>query len=324
MLAGRPRVNLDSYKEEITNDWRHGSSLAEIRESLTAEYGVKISTRTIERQLRNWNCSRHLNEEVVNRIKGRIIVLYFNEGCTDKEIVERLSYEGDNISHWKLQKLRQELGLHRRLNDPGEQAIREEKIRHFLYEELKKGPIDGFGKQFIFLQAREAGYTFNRDSLFKIYKELNPTGIQRRDRDAQRRKGEYIVPGPNWLWSIDGHMKLEPYGFEIYAAIDAYSRKVLWVYVGISGSTSVSVGNQYLNAVQDHGLHPKWIRSDVGKETYMIAFIHHMLSLASEPQIPFQKCYIYGTSTANQRIESWWQQMSRGLLFRWRVSKLIP
>jgi hypothetical protein len=28
-------------------------------------------------------------------------------------------------------------------------------------------------------------------------------------------------------------MKLEPYGIEIYAAIDGYSRYVIWFYVGM-------------------------------------------------------------------------------------------
>jgi hypothetical protein len=41
-------------------------------------------------------------------------------------------------------------------------------------------------------------------------------------------------------------MKLAPYGIEIYAAIDAYSRYVVWIYVGVSGMTAVSVVRQYL------------------------------------------------------------------------------
>ena len=39
---------------------------------------------------------------------------------------------------------------------------------------------------------------------------LNPQGIERRTNDLQRQRGEYIVPGPNYIWSIDGHDKLAP------------------------------------------------------------------------------------------------------------------
>ena len=49
------------------------------------------------------------------------------------------------------------------------------------------------------------------------------------------------MPGPNWLWSVDGYLKLEPYGIEIYAAIDAYSRYIIWIYCGITARTGVSV-----------------------------------------------------------------------------------
>jgi hypothetical protein len=51
--------------------------------------------------------------------------------------------------------------------------------------------------------------------------------------NKNRRKGEYIVPGPNYIWSIDGHKKLSPFGFEIYTTIDAYSRCIIWIYVKV-------------------------------------------------------------------------------------------
>jgi hypothetical protein len=38
----------------------------------------------------------------------------------------------------------------------------------------------------------------------------------------QRHRKEYIVPGPDYIWSLDGHDKLSDWGIEIYAAIDAY------------------------------------------------------------------------------------------------------
>ena len=45
-------------------------------------------------------------------------------------------------------------------------------------------------------------------------------------------------------------MKLQPYGIEVYAAIDAYSRYIIWIYVGISARTQVSVVRQYLDTVK--------------------------------------------------------------------------
>ena len=148
---------------------------------------------------------------------------------------------------------------------------------------------------------------------------LNPEGIARRTSDLQRQRGEYIVPGPDYIWSIDGHDKLAPWGIEIYAAIDAYSRNIVWIYVGISNRTSYSVLCQYLIATSTTGFHPRIIRSDRGKETPLCAEAHYAMCRTSDPTVQFNQCYYFGTSTANQRIESWWSQLEKSLLFGWRV-----
>lgn len=62
------------------------------------------------------------------------------------------------------------------------------------------------------------------DHLFTTIKTLYPEGVLARTKDLQCHRGEYIVPGPNYLWFLDGFCKLEQFGLEIYAAINAYSR----------------------------------------------------------------------------------------------------
>ena len=135
----------------------------------------------------------------------------------------------------------------------------------------------------------------------------------------QRHRGEYIVPGPTFIWSLDGYLKLEFYGIEVYAAIDAYSRYILWIYVGISARTAVSVLRQYLDTVEMIGQYSRFVRSDHGGETVLLAPAHHQLQQATDSDISFHECYLYGASTTNQRIEAWWNQLTKNLLFRWRV-----
>lgn len=122
---------------------------------------------------------------------------------------------------------------------------------------------------------------------------------------------------------MDGYLKLAPYGIEIYAAIDAYSRYILWIYVGITSRTAVSVLRQFLEAVQVVKHQPRIVRSDRGTETVLLAEAQHKLQKSRHPEAQLTDCYIYGTSTANQRIEAWWNQLSKGLLFRWRVCILF-
>jgi hypothetical protein len=73
---------------------------------------------------------------------------------------------------------------------------------------------------------------------------------------------------------------LQPWGFEIYAAIDAYSRCIIWVYVGISGLTGRSVLAQYVAAIREHGCVLFMIRSDRGNETLLLSMAHYFLAQA--------------------------------------------
>jgi hypothetical protein len=62
-----------------------------------------------------------------------------------------------------------------------------------------------------------------------------------------------MVKGPNRVWSVDGHDKLSEFGFQIYSIIDAYSKRILSLCIGVSNRTAVSIQKQYLDTVQEHG-----------------------------------------------------------------------
>jgi hypothetical protein len=160
---------------------------------------------------------------------------------------------------------------------------------------------------------------YDRDRLFAAIRILDPEGITRRLNDLQRCRGEYIVPGPNYIWSIDGYCKLEFWGIELYAAIDAYSRYIVWVYIGVTNRTGISVLRQYLDHVECEEVAPVVLRSDKGSETTMVAAAHHKIRQGQDPDIAFADCYRFGTSLSNQRIEAWWGQLTKSCLYRWRV-----
>lgn len=115
-------------------------------------------------------------------------------------------------------------------------------------------------------------------------------------------------------------MKLEPYGIEIYAGIDAYSRYIIWIYCGITARTALSVLNQFLDIVETVQLQPQKIRSDHGSERGRFQNIYLQLQQAYDPSIQLADCWLEGRSTENQRIEAWWEQLSKSALYKWRVS----
>jgi hypothetical protein len=136
----------------------------------------------------------------------------------------------------------------------------------------------------------------------------------------KKRRDNYVVPGPDWLWCLDGHDKLSRFGIEIYGCVDAYSRKIIWFFVGSNNRTQVSVLRQYLYAIKRVGYCPSFLRTDKGREMLMMADAHYFFyhsacfddsSISDEvfDQISFADYYIYGKSTGNTRIEGLWRQM---------------
>ena len=87
---------------------------------------------------------------------------------------------------------------------------------------------------------------------------------------------------------------------------------ILWCYVGISNSTALSVHKQFLLTVQSLNQVPEQMRSDKGMETLQMACsqVHLTPLSASNANLRFHDAYLYGTSTHNIRIESWWRQLT--------------
>ena len=89
------------------------------------------------------------------------------------------------------------------------------------------------------------------------------------------------------------------------------------MYVGTSNCTVKSVLQQYLNVCSTTGFQPKIVRSDRGKETLLCAEVHFAFActMQDNPDFKLGNCWFYGTSTGNQRIESWWSQIEKSQLY---------
>ncbi|CAK6958050.1 uncharacterized protein LOC127532017 [Scomber scombrus] len=56
----------------------------------------------------------------------------------------------------------------------------------------------------------------------------------------------------------------------------------------------------------EHGVFPKRLRTDCGTENGIMAVLHCTLRSEHTDEFAGAKSHMYGTSTSNQRIESWW------------------
>ena len=69
------------------------------------------------------------------------------------------------------------------------------------------------------------------------------------DAATYSNRDEYVVPGPDFVWSIDDSLQLDPYAIQIYASVDAYSRYITRIYCGVTGLTAVSAMTQDQNSI---------------------------------------------------------------------------
>ncbi|KAM0803128.1 hypothetical protein BDR22DRAFT_802080 [Usnea florida] len=317
--GGRPSKGLEEYKNDILRQVSQGWKDHEVITWLTDNKDLVIERRTLLRYFKKWGVSRLDRTEDTQELRDRIRVFFCRAGATDEEMLRWLRIDGFTITPTGLVRIRKELG-YKRL-EPSQEARdhMDEIVRGLIEEEAGKNVIQSLGRGMLVEHFRKLGHPVIRDRLFAQYRALFPDDVDRRLRDLQRVRGEYVVPGPNLVWSVDGHDKLRDYGIEIYAGIDAHARYIPWCTTGISNRTAVSILRGYLDTISSPALNqqPRFVRSDRGGETVLMAQAHLTLQQAKDPEMTFRNCYMYGTSTANQRIESWWAQLTKSSLGKW-------
>lgn len=155
----------------------------------------------------------------------------------------------------------------------------------------------------------QEGLVISREVVRQILGIVDPDGVASRSARRLHRR-QYFARGPNFIWHLDGYDKLKPYGLCIHACIDGYSRHIIWAKVFRTNNDPKVVASYYLDAVTETMAAPHRIRADRGTENGHIQAMHCML-------VDNERSFIYGTNTANQRIESWWGILRRQCIQLW-------
>lgn len=111
---------------------------------------------------------------------------------------------------------------------------------------------------------------------------------------------------PNYTWHFDWYDKLKPYGLAISGCIDGYSQKVLWLVCGATNSNPAVIVQHYIQCGSEFGVIPVRLRTDYGIENGTMAAMHCALWSSHRDFFAGAASHMYGSSTTNQRIESWW------------------
>ncbi|KAF6238719.1 hypothetical protein HO173_003225 [Letharia columbiana] len=321
---GRPPKDLESHKELILSLLSQRTEHDEIRRILSIQRGLKIGDSVLRKHIKAWGKSRGdippcRDEKLRDSL---IMFLFLKQNANEEEILVHLEFQDLAVTPRKLRRLRIDMGLRRRrkLKDA---RFQDEEIIRIMKEHLSEGVIGDWGLTHLYAYFRRNNIIISRDDIMYGLRVVDPAGVSRRYQKKQHRRKKFLVEGPNAIWSLDAHCKVEIVGIQIYAVIDAYSRKIIWIYVGISARTAVSVVKQFLEFMKEHKIMPDRFRSDRGTETILIADAFHQLCGAqedrSEENCAIDKCWMFGKSTANQRIEAWWMQLQSSMLNRWVI-----
>ena len=159
--------------------------------------------------------------------REQLIQSYFYQGYTYAHILACLAVNhAVKLSFKTLKRILKRLGLMRRT--PFTEGVATSAVTAIVQELEQSGQCIGYRAMHKRLQNQ--GIVIGKNNVCKLMQEIDARGVKRRIHRRLKRR-QYVNPGPNFAWHIDGYDKLKPYGFAIHGAIDGFSRRILWLEV---------------------------------------------------------------------------------------------
>ena len=93
---------------------------------------------------------------------------------------------------------------------------------------------------------------------------------------------------------VDGWDKLKTFKISVHAAIDGFSRRLLWMKVGPSNKDPRCIAQFLLEYVQKINGIPRVIRADRGTENSLLRIIEMALRSNDRDTISGERSFIYG------------------------------
>ena len=156
-----PGIALDYWKHQIIELYHQQYSADDIQGILHEQYNIKTSARTVRRRLKEWGCSKLHPIPDTPQLRARISVLFFEYCASDKEIIHILEKEGHQLSLYGLSVLRARLGLTRRVSRFNREEA-DERLSNIVQEELDKGFIEGYGRNYLYSHFRSQMHCISR------------------------------------------------------------------------------------------------------------------------------------------------------------------
>ncbi|KNF02820.1 hypothetical protein PSTG_04105 [Puccinia striiformis f. sp. tritici PST-78] len=303
----------DKFKPIVLELIQEGKTNGEILLHLEEVHHVKITERTLTRQKNTWGLSQDTNEQEVPL--EELIIKYFGDGLTNSQIYHVLTtWHTYTKCQRTLEQRMQTMELKRRNNvtkdgDPANMETVKMCVQQI--RQTPEGKNVGYRKLRHLLQ-RKFGSNIHLTTAAAINQELDPEGVERRSKRVLKRR-IFNVPGPNFIWSANGHNKLKKSDITLYGFIDAYSRKVLGVFVHTTNNNPRHIGYYYLQLVKQSGGIPRRTTTNRGSETIELAGhqINLMRQFGNIEDLDPDQSHQFTKSVHNQKIKCLWSQLMK-------------
>ena len=154
-----------------------------------------------------------------------------------------------------------------------------------------------------------------RHNVADIVQLLDPDGVEERTvkHKKKRAKVPFVSNGPDWVWSLDGHDKMEGYQnwtfpLAIYGCQDTFSRKILFLEAWDTNSDPQIIASFYMKHLSQTKKIPRYMRVDLGTENGLIGTIQSFLRRHHADIADATDTFLVGPSTSN-KIERFWRDL---------------
>ncbi|MCJ1225163.1 hypothetical protein MMC12_001812 [Toensbergia leucococca] len=117
-----PAIDLLPHKPRILEAYTQNHTSRQISQLLKAESNLAVTSRTIERHLKAWNCKKRTRTQDSPALQQRLMTLYL-QSKPDEEIHAALTEEGFHISRLNVARMRKKMGLARKRPNGWREAI---------------------------------------------------------------------------------------------------------------------------------------------------------------------------------------------------------
>ena len=327
----RETIDLSSYQDEIRSRIMvEKQTQEEVHTWLVQGEGVQISKRLLRRRCHEWGITRR-GAALDLAVLETISTLHHTTTMNDEGIAAELELQGFSVSSNQVKEARLACEWRRRDVTQQQQQDQRQATAQQVRKALSEGTERNYGRSLLTTALRQHHSHRARHSHIGAELKLqDPASSTARQpgQSKRKRRNEFITHGPDYVWSIDGHDKLRNWDILIYACIDGYSRRIIWIHVGLTNRAQIAVARQYLDVLTTDRWCPRLIRSDRGQEVVLLADAHLRLFREAAIErdritdeaaaaVPLSQCFLFGPSTANQRIESFWRKLRSSQTTQW-------